>query len=99
MHAMTRTRTLSALVVLLAVAATARADELTTRIKSVLDAPEYRASHWGVLVVDGKSGKVLFDHNADKLFAPASVTKLYSCAAALCLLGADRTFPTPVYRR
>src|SRR5439155_1562730 len=30
---------------------------------------------------------------------PASVTKLYSCAAALVFLGPDYKFETPVYRR
>src|SRR5919198_563182 len=31
--------------------------------------------------------------------APASVTKLYTCAAALVEMGADHRFETPVYRR
>ena len=37
--------------------------------------------------------------SADKLFAPASTTKLYSVAAALDELGADYRFETPVYAR
>jgi D-alanyl-D-alanine carboxypeptidase/D-alanyl-D-alanine-endopeptidase (penicillin-binding protein 4) len=96
---MTRVRTFFALLVALAAAASSRGDELANKINNILDAPEYRASQWGILVVDGKSGKVLFDHNAERLFSPASVAKLFSCAAGLCLLGADRTFTTPVYRR
>jgi D-alanyl-D-alanine carboxypeptidase/D-alanyl-D-alanine-endopeptidase (penicillin-binding protein 4) len=33
------------------------------------------------------------------LFAPASVTKLYSCAAAMLAIGPDQRYETPVYRR
>lgn len=74
-------------------------DELETRIRQVLERPEYRHSHWGLLVVDADGGKAIFQHNADQLFFPASVTKLFTCAAALVELGADHRFRTPVYRR
>src|SRR5258708_7532107 len=77
----------------------AHADELTTRIAEILDGSDYKQAHWGVLVVDAATGKPLFEQNADRLFAPASVTKLFSCAAALCEFGADYRFETPVYRR
>src|SRR5437660_12159 len=75
------------------------ADELASHIEAVLNAPRYKQAHWGLLVVDGKSGQVLYERDADRLFAPASTTKLYSCATALCLLGPDFKFKTPVYRR
>jgi D-alanyl-D-alanine carboxypeptidase/D-alanyl-D-alanine-endopeptidase (penicillin-binding protein 4) len=85
--------------VLTALPVPVRADELSDRLNAVLDAPEYQHARWGLLIVEAESGKVVFARNPDQLFAPASVTKLYSCAAALRVLGADRTFPTPVYRR
>jgi serine-type D-Ala-D-Ala carboxypeptidase/endopeptidase (penicillin-binding protein 4) len=72
---------------------------LDARIKEVIGRPDYKHSRWGLLVVDADTGKPLFQHNADELFAPASVTKLYTCAAALIALGPDHRFRTPVYRR
>ena len=64
-------------------------DGLAAKIDAVLNGPDYKHSRWGVLVVDSESGRTLYEHNPDQLFAPASVTKLYTCAAALCVLGAD----------
>src|SRR5581483_3749876 len=61
--------------------------------------PEYRQAHWGILVVDAKTGETVYALNDEQLFIPASTTKLYSCAAALAELGADHKFETPVYRR
>jgi D-alanyl-D-alanine carboxypeptidase/D-alanyl-D-alanine-endopeptidase (penicillin-binding protein 4) len=74
-------------------------DDLAARIDSVIHAPEYKHSRWGILVVDADTGKPVYEHDADLLFAPASVTKLYSCGAALVGLGADYKFETPVYAR
>jgi D-alanyl-D-alanine carboxypeptidase/D-alanyl-D-alanine-endopeptidase (penicillin-binding protein 4) len=75
------------------------ADDLAAKIEAVISAPEYKHSRWGVLVVDADTGKPVYAHNADLLFAPASVTKLFSTAAAMVELGADYRFETPVYRR
>src|SRR6185503_12327810 len=88
-----------AIAVLLLVTALARADELAEKIEAVTNAPEYKPARWGILVTDAASGKVLYEHDADKLVLPASVTKLYTCATALCELGSDYRFVTPVYRR
>jgi D-alanyl-D-alanine carboxypeptidase/D-alanyl-D-alanine-endopeptidase (penicillin-binding protein 4) len=74
------------------------AGDLDARIKQVLERPEYKHSRWGLLVV-ADDGKPIFQHNADDLFAPASVTKLFTCAAALAEFGAEHRFRTPVYRR
>src|SRR6266852_4644397 len=73
--------------------------DLAARIEAVINALEYRQAHWGILIVDSQSGETLYALNPDKLFLPASTTKLYSCAAALAALGADHKFATPVYRR
>src|SRR5271154_4256388 len=75
------------------------ADELAEKINTVINAPEYKHARWGILVVDAETGKSLYERNPDMLFAPASVTKLYTCAAALVTFGPDYTFETPVYRR
>jgi D-alanyl-D-alanine carboxypeptidase/D-alanyl-D-alanine-endopeptidase (penicillin-binding protein 4) len=74
-------------------------DSLATRIEAVLRSPGFEHGRWGVLVVDASSGEPLYERNADELFRPASVTKLYTCAAALVGLGADHRFVTPVVRR
>jgi D-alanyl-D-alanine carboxypeptidase/D-alanyl-D-alanine-endopeptidase (penicillin-binding protein 4) len=51
------------------------------------------------LVVDRKTGQTVFERNPDQLFAPASVTKLFSTAAALVELGPNHRFGTPLVRR
>jgi serine-type D-Ala-D-Ala carboxypeptidase/endopeptidase (penicillin-binding protein 4) len=75
----------------------ALAGDLTHRIDTIIDAPEFRHAHWGLLVVDLESGETLYERSADKLFAPASTTKLFSVAAALDELGADYRFETPIH--
>ncbi len=84
---------------LLLVAPAPADDAFAARVDAFVKAPSYRQAHWGLLVVDAKTGKALYEHDADRLFAPASVTKLYSCAAALCALGPAFTFKTTVRRR
>jgi D-alanyl-D-alanine carboxypeptidase/D-alanyl-D-alanine-endopeptidase (penicillin-binding protein 4) len=84
---------------LLLVAPLARADELADKIRAITDAPEYKPARWGMLVVDAKTGWTVYEQSPDKLFLPASVTKLYTCATAINELGPDFNFTTPVYRR
>ncbi len=74
-------------------------EPLAKKIEAIIDGPNYLHANWGVLFVDAKSGEVVYARNPDKLFAPASVTKLYTCAAAMIALGADSRFETPVYQR
>jgi D-alanyl-D-alanine carboxypeptidase/D-alanyl-D-alanine-endopeptidase (penicillin-binding protein 4) len=86
--------------VCLAAALPARAgDDLASKIDAVIHRPQYRQAHWGILVVDAKTGETVYGHNAEQLFIPASTTKLYSCAAALAEFGPDYRFETSVYRR
>ncbi len=83
----------------LAASAAVAADGLEAKVEAVLKSPGYQNAHWGLLVVDSVSGKVVFEKDADRMFAPASVTKLFSTAAALVDLGPDYLFRTPVVRR
>ncbi len=72
---------------------------LEERVDAVVNARGFEGGHWGLLVVDSGTGKVVFERNADRMFCPASVTKLYSSAAALVELGPNHRFKTPVVRR
>jgi D-alanyl-D-alanine carboxypeptidase/D-alanyl-D-alanine-endopeptidase (penicillin-binding protein 4) len=77
-----------------------RADEpLAKKLDAVMDGPDYKHSHWGLLAVDAKTGETVYARNPDMLFTPASTTKLFSCAAALITYGPDYRFHTPVYSR
>ncbi|MBY0512832.1 MAG: D-alanyl-D-alanine carboxypeptidase/D-alanyl-D-alanine-endopeptidase [Gemmataceae bacterium] len=73
-------------------------DSLTKQLEQVIDGPEYKHASWGVLVVTA-DGETVYSRNPDAMLAPASVTKLFTCAAALVALGPDRTFETRVFRR
>jgi D-alanyl-D-alanine carboxypeptidase/D-alanyl-D-alanine-endopeptidase (penicillin-binding protein 4) len=100
---MSRRRIVALCLVLVALLFTATrlsaADDLADKIEALIQAPEYKHSRWGLLVIDAETGKPVYANNADMLFAPASVTKLYTCAAALVAFGPDYTFETPVYSR
>jgi D-alanyl-D-alanine carboxypeptidase/D-alanyl-D-alanine-endopeptidase (penicillin-binding protein 4) len=85
--------------VLVPAAAAAGKSDLAAKIEAVTNGKDYKQAHWGVLVVDAKTGQTVYEHNADKLFKPASTTKLFSTSAALATLGADYKFKTPVYCR
>src|SRR5438105_4042792 len=87
-----------AFLVLSATAAIAE-DSLAARIEAVTRGADYKSAHWGVLIVNAETGKSVYEQNADRMFTPASTTKLYTCAAALAAFGTDYRFETPVYRR
>lgn len=69
---------------------------LTKRLDSRLDAPPFNRHLWGVALVDDK-GKLLYGRNADRLFVPASNTKLVVSAVAAALLPADFSVKTSLY--
>jgi serine-type D-Ala-D-Ala carboxypeptidase/endopeptidase (penicillin-binding protein 4) len=75
----------------------AAGEPLASRLEAVMNEPRFKTAHWGALVVDLNSAEPLVEHQVDKLFAPASVTKLFSVAAALDELGANHRFETPLY--
>jgi serine-type D-Ala-D-Ala carboxypeptidase/endopeptidase (penicillin-binding protein 4) len=96
-------RKCAVLVLLLAVVASAQSSRapadpasLVRRIDAILAAPELQRNLWGVQAVSLPQGKILYQHNADKLLQPASTTKLFTTAAALALIGPDYKFQTTV---
>lgn len=74
-------------------------DKLAHRIDDHFAQPHFKTAHIGYRFVDLKTGEVVIERDSQKLFAPASTTKLFSTAAALDALGADYRFHTPIYRR
>ena len=72
---------------------------LQQRIAAIIAQPRYNAAFWGVKVVSLDTHQVLFQQNADKLFVPASNTKLFTTALALVRLGGDYQIRTSLYAK
>jgi D-alanyl-D-alanine carboxypeptidase/D-alanyl-D-alanine-endopeptidase (penicillin-binding protein 4) len=66
------------------------------QLDSLLDAPPFDRNLWGVALVDGRL-RLVYGRNPDKLFIPASDTKLVVSSVAAALLQADWTVATSVY--
>lgn len=74
------------------------ADTLEGRIQKIISRPEFAHSNFGIEFLDIETGKVVYSLNADKLFVPASTTKLLTEGTVLAQLGADYRFHTRIYR-
>jgi D-alanyl-D-alanine carboxypeptidase/D-alanyl-D-alanine-endopeptidase (penicillin-binding protein 4) len=77
-------------------AAPAGAQALQKRINTRLDKAPLDRNLWGVVLLD-PSGKQLYARNADRMFIPASNTKLVVTAVGSALLPPDWTVRTSVY--
>src|SRR6267142_744552 len=71
---------------------------LAGRIQTIMDRPEFRHAIFGIEFYSLDTDKPIYTLNAEKLFTPASTTKLLTEGTALELLGADFRFHTRVYR-
>jgi serine-type D-Ala-D-Ala carboxypeptidase/endopeptidase (penicillin-binding protein 4) len=69
---------------------------LDKRIAAILAPADLARGFWGLEVSSLSTGKVLYARDADRLFTPASNTKLFTTAAALALIGPDYSFHTTV---
>ena len=77
-------------------AAPVTAQSLSRRLDARLDADGLDRHLWGVAVTD-LDGRLLFGRNAERLFIPASNTKLVVSAAAIVMLGPDYQVRTSLY--
>ncbi len=73
-----------------------QAQSLNRRVDQRLDSPPLQRNLWGVVLTTA-DGEVLYDRNAERLFMPASNTKLIVSAVASALLPGDFTVNTSVY--
>ncbi|WP_454783943.1 D-alanyl-D-alanine carboxypeptidase/D-alanyl-D-alanine endopeptidase [Legionella sp. WA2024007413] len=64
---------------------------------NVMHQPRYQNAQWWIEVKDLNTQEMVYQLNGNQLLMPASVTKLFSSAAALNVLGDDYRFKTPVY--
>jgi serine-type D-Ala-D-Ala carboxypeptidase/endopeptidase (penicillin-binding protein 4) len=78
-------------------AALQTAPPFASRIDRVLEGTHARTAIWGIYVQDVESGRVLYQHNADKTFLPASNQKLLTTATALDALGSDFRYTTTLH--
>ncbi len=71
--------------------------ELQKRLMEHVSQPRFAAGEFGVKITSLDSGKTVFEHDAAKLFSPASNCKLYTVALALDQLGGDYRIKTSLY--
>ena len=72
--------------------------ELHKRIEEILTEAELKSSTVGIKVMRLSDKAVLYQHNAEKIFHPASTMKLFTAAAALRSLGPAFRFATELAR-
>ncbi len=63
-------------------------------IDTLLNQAPTNMGWWGVKVQYANSPEVIYERNASKMFMPASNMKMYTTAAALCLLGPQYRYKT-----
>ena len=71
---------------------------LAERIQEIISRPEFRHASFGIEFYSLDTGKPVYTLNEEKLFTPASTTKLLTEGTALELLGTDYRFHTRIYR-
>jgi len=72
-------------------------ERLPDRLQRILDDPLLQDARLSALVVDVDSGRLVFARHPDSLANPASVSKIFTTAAALCLLHPDYRFRTALF--
>ncbi|MBM4183539.1 MAG: D-alanyl-D-alanine carboxypeptidase/D-alanyl-D-alanine-endopeptidase [Gemmatimonadetes bacterium] len=66
-------------------------------IDAVLEAEPLDRAHFGVMAVDARTGRTLYQRNEQQWFVPASNQKILVTAAAWTRLGAEHRFRTEVW--
>lgn len=70
---------------------------LAQQIDAYIAQPQFARADWGIAVRSLDTGKILYTHNADRLFLPASNAKLFTAALVLDTLGSNTRIATTLY--
>lgn len=73
------------------------APTLAQSIDAYIAQPQFARADWGIAVRSLDSGKVVYAHNADRLFVPASNAKLFTAGLVLGTLGSATRIATTLY--
>ncbi len=68
--------------------------QLAFEVDTLLNQAATQMGWWGVKIQYANTGEVIYERNAKKMFMPASNMKMYTTAAALCLLGPQYRYAT-----
>ncbi|HEY9086097.1 MAG TPA: D-alanyl-D-alanine carboxypeptidase/D-alanyl-D-alanine-endopeptidase [Candidatus Tyrphobacter sp.] len=71
---------------------------MSQAIARLINVPRYTHASFGIAIYDLDHRRMLYAHNAQRLFVPASTTKTLTEGTALGVLGPAFRFTTPVYR-
>lgn len=74
-------------------------EKLSSKVRGIMNSPEFKHTSWTIKVVDLKTGEVLQQASPNMMLDPASTTKLFTVATALDVFGPDYRFTTPVYEQ
>lgn len=66
-------------------------------LQTIVNSPDLQNALVGTQVVSISTGEVIFEHRPDQLINPASVSKVFTTAAALSLLMPSYRFKTEIY--
>lgn len=70
---------------------------LAREIDRIIGESDAVKARWGVFVMSMSDGRVLYSHDGENLFTPASNMKIFTTAAALDLLGPEYRWRTSAY--
>jgi len=68
--------------------------QVAYEIDTLLNHAPTEMGWWGVKIQYANTGEVIYERNPGKMFMPASNQKMYTTAAALCLLGPQYRYAT-----
>lgn len=69
-------------------------DQLALDVTRAKETATLKNARWGMVIYDPVERRILFDHNGDQVFVPASTTKLLTTESIMHHLGAGYSFVT-----